>query len=69
MCICQSIETLGIVKGWVGDIPLEVAHLGNSDSIVLQYLDIMMDCRALEHDHLVVQEPLRSSSTASTWHI
>jgi hypothetical protein len=34
-CICQSIETWRIVDEWVGDLPLEVEHPGNGDSIVL----------------------------------
>jgi hypothetical protein len=42
--------------GWVGDFPLEVARPGNGDSIVIQHLGIMLDCRALEHDLIVVQE-------------
>jgi hypothetical protein len=40
--------------GW--DLSLEVARPRNSDSIVLQHLDITLDCRALEYDRITVQE-------------
>jgi hypothetical protein len=52
----QSIETWGVVEGWVGDLPPKVARPENGDSIVLQHLDITLDCRALEYDRIIVQE-------------
>jgi hypothetical protein len=45
-----------LVQGWVGDLPLEVAHPGNGDFVVLQHLDITIDYRASEHDRIIVQE-------------
>jgi hypothetical protein len=47
---------MGVVEGWVGDLPLEVTRPGNGDSIVLQHLDITLDCHAPEHGRIIVQE-------------